>query len=92
MIYHVAREYNGYDLMSLLTQVERGLISQEDAIGAVIEAWPDIYIGYDADSDEARELAWEYILTGDGCEVHCHATLEEAKAYRAEFAPAAKSL
>lgn len=67
-IYHVSSEWTeGEDLCSILALVQRGLLSEEDALAQVESRWPEM-------GD-----AGTYIMIGDGTQVHCYATLAEAQ-------------
>jgi len=73
-IYHVAQNWNGKDLISLFAQVfDRGVLSEEAAVAMIAGRW-----------SEYAEAPAEY-LHGDGTQIHCHDTLEQAAAYQAEF-------
>jgi hypothetical protein len=96
-IYHVApADWDGTDL---LPQNERydhetdaGLVAY---IRDVAARWPDLVAGYQV-ADQTDEAVLDLYLDGhlpqieayladDGEQVHCHATLGEARAYAAEF-------
>lgn len=71
-IYHVATGYaEGDDLLSLAAQIARNYLTLDEAIAQIETRWPDVN-------------AWEYWDT-EGSEIHCHATIEEAKDYAAEY-------
>jgi hypothetical protein len=75
-IYHVAKDWDGGDLLSLARRVDDGHLSLDEALDSVAARWTD------GDLRKAEEY-----LDGDGHWVHCHASLEEAIDYRDEWCP-----
>jgi hypothetical protein len=73
-IYHVTRGWDGGDLRSLARRVDDGDLGLDEALEQVAARW----------CDGCLATAERY-LDGDGHEVHCHATLAEAIAYRDEW-------
>lgn len=71
-IYHVCRgDWDGRDLLPFASRYEWS----DDACEMILAAWPDLI---------TADKAWEYYCT-DGRQVHCHATLEQARDFADEY-------
>jgi len=74
-IYHVTREWDGGDLRSLAARLDAGELGTfDECVAGIMDKWPDL----------GARNAEEYI-DGDGRQVHCHYTLDEAIEFRDEF-------
>jgi hypothetical protein len=73
-IYHVAKDWDGGDLLSLARRLDDGRLTLDEAIGDVAARWTG------GDLRKAEEY-----LDGDGHWVHCHDSLDEAIDFRDEW-------
>lgn len=80
-IYHVCRgEWDGNDLLPISDRMKWS----DETAAYILANWPDLHCGYDAEDAEAIEAANRYYET-EGREVHCHATLEQAREFAGEY-------